>query len=88
MGRRGVPTKAQGLHIERLPDELAVYNPVDQCWHSLSDVPAAVFEACNGVRTSPERLAAVTDWTDTSVEIDLVDRTILDLTEARLIVLD
>jgi len=88
MARSGVPAKAHGLHIERLDDELAVFNTTEQSWHSLTALPAAVFEACNGHRSKAERLAAVTDWTDTPVEIDLVDRTIVDLTEARLIVLD
>ena len=88
MGRSGVPAKAEGLYIERFADELTVYNPTDESWHSLPEIPAAVFEACNGVRSSAERVAAVADWTEAPVEIDLVDRTILDLTEARLIVLD
>lgn len=83
-----VPTKATGLHIERTGDELLVYDPRDDRVHSLSDVTAAVFEACNGVRTTEEAVEVVTNWSDTPVESDLVDRAVLDLTHDNLIVID
>lgn len=76
------PAKVPGLHIERTNDELLVFNSRDDTSHALTDLAAAVFEACNGVRPPHDSLA---DWGEAPAEIDLVDQVILDLTDAHLI---
>ena len=88
MSGQRVPAKAPGLHIERRGDELLVYNPTNDTAHALARVTAAVFEACNGERSSDDAAIAVSHWVDDEIEIDLVDRTIIDLTDANLLVDD
>jgi hypothetical protein len=81
-----VPAKSDGLHVEREGEELRVFNPRDETTHRLDGVSAAVFEACNGVRSVRDAVQAVADWVNSDVEGEVVDRTIIDLTKADLVI--
>ncbi len=70
MSGHRVPAKVPGLHIERRGDELLVYNPTNDTAHALARVTAAVFEACNGERSSDAAAIAVSGWVDDEIEID------------------
>lgn len=85
-GSQRVPAKADGLHIERQGDQLRVIDTRNQTVHDLDGVSAAVFEACNGERSTADAVNAVAQWVHDDVESEVVDKTIIDLTQAELVI--
>ena len=86
MSDRLVPAKASGLHIERTGDELLVYDARNDTAHAIDKVAAAIFEACNGSRSTGDVRDVAADWIESPIDSDVVDRTIIDLTKAELVI--
>ena len=80
-----LPKAVDGLHLQKLADEVMVYNEADGRAHALNPMAAAVLEQCNGTRDRDELVDAVAASAETPVDLDVIDLALNDLVDAGLI---
>jgi hypothetical protein len=71
--------RSEGVLVERLDDQVVVYDSVSRTAHCLSDGTAAVWELCDGRRSAADIASEL------GVEVDEVTRALQALGDARLL---
>ena len=78
-------TRAEGLLVEQVNDEIVVFDTLSRAAHCLSPLAAIVFEHCNG-RTSLEDLAAVaSERLGETIDTAAIEETLAQLDERELL---
>lgn len=86
-GSNGARPRARddGLVVERVDDELLVYDLERDRAHRLNEAAALVFERCNGERGVAELAEALSEDSGQQIDEDVVGRALVRLSEAHLL---